>query len=350
MLSKKSKKSKQDFNVDISKDVADLATLIYENPPSFDVSLSDVSPRDESWNDHRNNTTDVAQVYRSSKFYKYYERMQECSHYLEFGISQDTGLKLKRSYFCHVRNCPVCQWRRSLYYKAKAYKVFDAIQEQYPDYRWLFLTLTVQNCHISDLRSTLNHMGRAWHKLIRRKDFAHVAGFIRTTEVTRDSKRPYTHAHPHYHCILLVKPSYFKGKNYIKHMDWVRIWAACLNVTYLPNVDIRAVRDNMGRSNTLRSVIPETFKYAVKPSDMLHDKTPQAANWFIIYTEQVHKLRFVATGGLLKDTLKDGDVSDQDMIATGEDAQDTDADDKRLLHFTYRPVKRSYIYNPKFNT
>ena len=96
MLTKKSKKSKQKI---VAKDTADLASLIYDNPPplSVELPLSDISPRDHNWDEHRNSTADVAQIYKQSKYRKYYDRMQECIHYLEFGISQDTVLKLKRS-------------------------------------------------------------------------------------------------------------------------------------------------------------------------------------------------------------------------------------------------------------
>ena len=41
-------------------------------------------------------------------------------------------------------------------------------------------------------------------KLTKRKEFALVDGWIRTTEVTRDKERPNEYAHPHFHVILMV--------------------------------------------------------------------------------------------------------------------------------------------------
>ena len=192
-------------------------------------------------------------------------------------------------------------------------------------------------------------------KLTKRKEFALVDGWIRTTEVTRDKERPNEYAHPHFHVILMVKPSYF-AKGYVKHMDWVRAWGECLRVDYLPNVDIRTVKpkakdiDDPGKG--IKSAIAETMKYAIKPEDMIGDESLQAVNWFHEYTRQVFKLRFVASGGALKNALKaDDKITDQDMITADQDPQaELIEKDPRRLNFTYLPTKKGYFYNPKYNT
>ena len=56
-----------------------------------------------------------------------------------------------------------------------------------------------------------------------------VAGFLRTTEVTRGMMATRLMAHPHFHALLLVKPSYFKGQGYIKQGDWVEMWSKALS-------------------------------------------------------------------------------------------------------------------------
>ena len=48
------------------------------------------------------------------------------------------------------------------------------------------LTLTVKNPPVTELRDTLKHMNDSWVRLIQTKRFkSGVAGFLRTTEVTR---------------------------------------------------------------------------------------------------------------------------------------------------------------------
>lgn len=312
------------------------------------LSLSEVSERDQVWDTHRAITYDVAQIYAQDvNFERLSERMTFCSTWLHFGFSD--GFKLKSASFCRVRNCPVCQWRKSLRWKAMMYKTYDQLKEQYPTHRWLFMTLTLANPLVEDLRTTLEVMHTAWRKFIKRKEFSLVDGWIRTTEITRDTKQPNTHAHPHYHVILLVKPSYF-AKGYVKQMDWVRIWGECLRVDYLPNVDIRTVKPKNGDNSKIRGVIAETLKYAVKPSDMLGDGSPQAKAWFLTYTEQVHKLRFIASGGLLRNALRDDiKLNDNQMIHINDDKQDDQSIDERRLNFTYYSIHRKYIYNPRYN-
>ena len=70
--------------------------------------------------------------------------------------------------------------------KAMMYQTYDKLREQYPTHRFVFLTLTVKNCEIGELRSTLQHMNKSWQRLKDRKEFmAGVEGWIRTTEITR---------------------------------------------------------------------------------------------------------------------------------------------------------------------
>lgn len=338
------------------KENTQIFEYIYENhpPKGVDLPLATVSDRDSVWDTHRNDTAAVGDIYaQCDEFERYSERMSDCSGYLLFGIGE-SGLVLKQANFCRVRYCPVCQWRKSLYWKAMMYQKYEQLRKEYPNHRFILLTLTLENPPITELRDTLQYMNKAWQRLIKRKQFGVVDGWIRTTEVTRDTQRPNTHAHPHFHCLLMVKPSYF-GKNYLKQMDWVRLWQSCLKVDYLPNVDIRVVKSK-GKakgepmnSDDVKAGVVETLKYAVKPADIIGDGSgSQASNeWFYELTRQTHRLRFVATGGALKDILKDDDISDKDMITPV--GTEEEATDKRRLNFTYYKRKRSYIYNPRFN-
>ncbi|MFY0080253.1 protein rep, partial [Acinetobacter baumannii] len=72
---------------------------------------------------------------------------------------------LKEVWFCRVRHCPVCQWRRSLRMRALMYKNIESVMNSYPSHRWIFLTLTVKNPHVTDLRSTLKEMNAGWQRL-----------------------------------------------------------------------------------------------------------------------------------------------------------------------------------------
>lgn len=159
-------------------------------PDGIDVPLASVSERDSVWDSHRIDTYYIEQMYAlECEFERYSERMGGCSGWLKFGFNEVNGLVLKQACFCRVRYCAMCQWRRSLLWKAMMYQTYDRIIQTHPTHRFIFLTLTVKNPAITDLRATLQHMNKSWQRLIKRKEFmAGVDGWVRTTEVTRPKK------------------------------------------------------------------------------------------------------------------------------------------------------------------
>ena len=208
---------------------------------SKDISLSDLSPKDKPWDKHRGFADRVQSHYAGSKFERYAQRVSFCSQILEFGLNMvkdDTlRLKLRSAKFCRVRHCPVCQWRRSLMWKAKAYQVLPKITSKYPTHRWLFMTLTQKNVPITELRETLIEMNKGFKRMVERKMFPAV-GWLRSMEVTRGRDG---NAHPHFHCLLMVPASYF-SHGYIKQHEWVTLWRECMRLDYNPVMDIQAVK------------------------------------------------------------------------------------------------------------
>ena len=51
------------------------------------------------------------------------------------------------------------------------FQQLPAIKEKYPAYRWVFLTLTVKNPPVTELRDTLKAMNSAWQRLAQTKRF-----------------------------------------------------------------------------------------------------------------------------------------------------------------------------------
>lgn len=342
---------------------------LYDNhpPEGVDINLEFVSARDSVWDIHRSDTLIVETMYAyKGEFERLSDRLGGCSGWLKYGHNEIEGLVLKQAFFCRVRYCPVCQWRKSLLWKALMYKSYDEIMQKYPTHRFVFLTLTIKNPLVVDLRETIQHMNKSWQRLIKRKEFSVVDGWVRTTEVTRPTlpkknkksptvycpKTKNTHAHPHFHVILMVKPSYFKGQRYIKQARWAELWGDCLRVDYLPVVDIRTVKAKKGNNDDdgVKSAIVETLKYAVKPDDIIEDyQNTKSREWFFELTRQTHKLRFVATGGVLKNVLRsDHDITNDDLIDTGNDSETIETDNRRL-NFTFYESAGKYLYNPNYN-
>jgi hypothetical protein len=211
-------------------------------------------------------------------------------------------------------------------WKAKAYKVLPKIVAAYPKYRWLFLTLTQRNVPITQLRETLQHMNRSFQRLSQLKAWPAI-GWLRSTEVTRGRDG---HSHPHFHCLLMVPSSYFSGRDYLKQADWVEMWKRSLRLDYDPVLDVQAVKQ--GRQPM--ELVPELLKYCTKESHLVEDKT-----WLIELTRQMHKMKCVTTGGVLKEYLKELEQEPEDLIGKDDEAEGTD---EASLFFGWKRQEKRY--------
>lgn len=308
---------------------SDSSNSVAVSIPQSEPALSELSERDKPWDKHRANTDKIERHYHGSEFQSYADRVKFCSQFLDFRlVPSDEGelkLKLNNARFCRVRHCPVCQWRRSLMWKAKAYKTLPKIEAKYPKYRWLFVTLTVKNCAIADLKETLKWMNQAFARLTKVKEWP-AEGWLKSVEVTRGKDGS---AHPHFHCLLLVKPAYF-SRNYLSQKKWCQLWKKALRVDYQPVLDVQAVK----KGQSPMSLVPELLKYATKESDMVGDR-----EWFLELTRQMHKMRCVSTGGLLKDYLKELEQEPEDLIGKDEEFDDVD---EGHFYFGWRRVEKKY--------
>jgi hypothetical protein len=232
-------------------------------------------------------------------------------------------------------------------WRAKAFRVLPKVIEEYPKSRFIFLTLTVKNCQLSELRETLTWMNKSWELLTKRKEWP-AQGWIKSVEVTRSSDDS---AHPHFHCLLMVPPSYFKGGAYLSQQRWSELWKACLKVDYNPVVNIQVIKPPKGTLEgqegvAMLTALCETLKYSVKPSDILQSDDSGMSNqdWLLSLTQQLHKTRAVATGGVLKQSMKLLEEEPDDLIHIDEDgANEADTESPRI-GFGWREKAKRYRY------
>lgn len=309
------------------------------NLPTFELEkdflgLSDISPKGKTWDKHRANADIVSDYYagkRKGGFAQYAHRISTCAEWLEFRLVPEPSvgllkLKLSNARFCRVRHCPVCQWRRSLMWKAKAYKILPHVVADYPKYRWLFITLTVKNCKIFELRPTLDWMNRAFRRLTELKAWP-ALGWVKSVEVTRG--RDGVSAHPHFHILAMVPPSYFSHR-YISQAKWVELWQQCLRIDYKPITYVRAI----AKHHNPRVIVPEILKYQVKEPDLVADR-----EWFLELTRQIHNTRAVATGGVLRQYMRSLEEEPQNLVGEDEEIDDVD---KGSLSFGWERELKKY--------
>jgi len=260
------------------------------------VLLREVSPEHQVWDEAKESAEGVALAYfTDTELERYGKEISACSNWIVLNFCKVGSEVIRRvsSMKCRVRHCPICQRARSMKLLKEMKEGLGLLLKDYPKNKWVFLTLTVPNCEMGDLKDVLSEMNKAWQRLIKRKKFSIIKGWLRSTEVTKGKSKDNT-AHPHFHVLLFV-PSYYFGNGYIKQENWASLWQSCMRLEVTPIVDVRAVKDVEGG---LKEVI-KVAHYSVKPTEITSDP-----EWFTDFHRQVFKKRFLAKGGLLKDYLK----------------------------------------------
>lgn len=276
---------------------------------------SNFLPRSEKkWDSHRAVTQEVEHAlaaYGDINQWKQADRVAQCSEWLEYRVppNPEERVRLQKAAFCHVRGCPVCEWRRTLRKTAQMYQNLPGIMEKLPQgTRFLFLTLTIANCRVEDLRENVELLYSAFKAIKRRKFWKeNVFGCVRVLEITHS--RAIEDSHPHLHVLLAVRASYFH-KHYMSQRRWTSEWKSALGVEYTPIMDIRTLKD--------AGTIPELCKYCVKEQDMLED-----IKWFVQCMAQLRGVHMYTQYGALRGLFSDQrSETDEDLVHAGEEGEE----------------------------
>ena len=301
------------------------------------------------WDLHKQNNLKLVELYKQAIKInpsvispKRLQDLADCANQLEYLQDAEGNKKLYKTYFCRVRLCPMCQWRRSLKLFSQVSKITDYINNQNDDVRYLFITLTQKNCNGSELVQEINKINKSFSLLVDKTKRVQPAtkfkkmllGYIKSTEVTYNPKtKTY---HPHLHCIFAVQGEYFNKANYINKNTWRAIWADLLKVDYLPQINVQAIKPARQQK-----AVAELAKYPAKVSSILNLPQMQAVQVVMDLTTLCYKRRFVAFGGIFKKTkallkLQDVEAENADLVGAGN-----------IKEFNY-VARAIYKYNVKF--
>ena len=296
---------------------------------------ADTAQQGDSWNNAKKEAETVSWLFgahASSRVKRWGERIAECGHRVTFSFKKtDEGWRRKVSgaKLCRCRMCPICRWRRSLRLQHTLKARLEYLRKEKPGLAAVFLTLTVRNCDVSDLKETSRIMLKGWSKLTRRKSFRGVAGYLRTLEVTRGKDGP-MRAHPHIHALLLVDPETFDVREW-DNFAWADEWGSTMGLDYRPVVDIRPVTD-------MERAVIEVAKYLVKPgSDTMRE------GWLPEVALQLDGIRAMATGGIIRQV--DDEEIEEDSEEAGTLVEALPWIPGRLPG-KLRVVEMSYVWNP----
>jgi len=253
------------------------------------------------------------------KYIKKAIKIHECAETLIFKQIEDR-FKLYQAFFCRIRTCPECAWRREQKIYGQATLCLEPLVKE--GYVPLFLTLTVINIKFKDHKAALDNFYKAFNYLTRRKEFKQaIHGYFRVLEVTYNVTRD--DYHPHFHCILMVKPEYFNKKDktskdyiYINHERWRELWAEALGVDYMPQVNIKKIKARSEKE--LLKALAEVAKYTVKVNDVINAKVLEEFDIMLAYR------RLIGMGGVIKAKHKElnlDDPEDGDLENTNNETE-----------------------------
>lgn len=270
-------------------------------------------------------------------------QMRDCANYLVFSETEGNKRKLVDANFCRIRLCPMCNWRKSLKMFSQVSEITDVMMSEVK-VRFIFLTLTVRNPVAEELTATLNSMNEGLKYLLQKsKNFApakklkeNLLGYLKSTEITFNSGQ--NTYHPHFHILLAVRPSYF-DTGYIKRKDYQSMWQQALHLDYLPQVDVRVIK------NATSKTIAEMSKYPTKTADLLKiEDEDKAVNALITLHRAMFKRRLVTFGGLFRDIkakLKLDDIEEGSLVHTESKSESLNAVAYTL--FRYSKVYGCYV-------
>lgn len=237
--------------------------------------------------------------------YRKASNVKQCGDTIFFVRDDRGNLHVNEAWFCHSRLCPLCSWRRAIKYSANLCNMLESALNEQPHAAFLFLTLTEQNCLGSELHNRLKLMTKGFHDLTQyRKVKKNLLGYIRSTEVTvNNTTQMY---HPHLHAILMVKSTYFSGKdNYISQRQWSQLYQRARKLTYVPIVNIQAIRPNYRKNkNSILAAAQEIAKYQVKSQDIITGNIDNDLRIVKDLEEALYGTRSIAFSKLFK-TLND---------------------------------------------
>lgn len=259
-----------------------------------------------------------------------YSKVLNCGTCLEFGVDKNGITHLTNGNFCRNRICPMCQFRKSEKLFAQAIQIVEKLEKD--GYRFLHIVFTIPNSQnelelVNDIKKLYNSFGKLWkYKDIKRA----FKGCLRCLEISYNYDN--NTFHPHLHCLVVVKKSYFTdSKVYLSYDKLRSLWQKACKADLPYQISVRAVKEGDYKG------VAEVCKYSVKPLKF-DDTQEQWQNERVILTIgwKLKGTRFLQKYGVLKEEWHNMFVDD--------DEDDVIIDTKQMFdyYYTYEWTKNGY--------
>jgi hypothetical protein len=204
------------------------------------------------------------------------KRLRDCCNWYteRMGLNIQTNeriIKKDINHTCKSKYCVICEKRKnSLYFQ----NMMENIVELPKEYGIMFMTLTVENCKLTDLKKTLKIMSESQNRMRGRLNTYLMGrkkkqlGYFGCTEITYLNKNGTKKivngeqmAHPHKHLEIVVPMEKLREKS-ISQKELTRMWNECLQGEMKGFVDIRTTNGDI-------SSLKELIKYTTKHTEYI---------------------------------------------------------------------------------
>jgi plasmid rolling circle replication initiator protein Rep len=286
--------------------------------------------------------------FNKSKAFKF----GSCSEYVSESKTYSSGnqaIYMKSGYTGTCKNnlCPICNWRKVNKLGKETELLARKMIKDNPKLGFIFLTLTMKNPKLFNLRANIEDLNKAWQRLSQTKRFrGSFKGFVRSLEFP-PQKNDKSRTHVHLHVMLIIDTStYLKGQDYISQKDFTAMWKKALRADYTPMVDVRAVYkkgadgkkipmrnlNSEERTEAVISAVKETIKYPAKPIDLIK-MTDENLKTLMA---QISNVRLISHGGLFKIYRRDFVTSSEILKEREEEIIKADTTRETYLEETFR--------------
>jgi plasmid rolling circle replication initiator protein Rep len=292
------------------------------------------------WKSKKTNSLKLADSFKRLGMYTIQEKVLNCGSVLVFKVYSDNSKKLMKAYFCQNRLCPMCNWRRSNALKREIETIVKTSKSQYEitnqGYKmdFIFLTMNCKNVEGIALSDQITHLMKSFQRLTQLADVKKIAiGTVRVLEITRNKNtrsKSFGTYHPHFHVLIGVDDSYFKGKDYISQSKWIKLWRQSLRVDYDPGVNIQKVKPKR-KDQTIESAVVETAKYTVKDTDYIVDSHKETDEAVATLSDALRNRRLIAYGGLFMIVKKLLKLNDSDVVASSDEEDENGLEEVGMI-------------------
>lgn len=212
--------------------------------------------------------------------------MLTCCDHVTLFINNNGVPELSQIFFCKQKYCPTCSRRKSLKAYAVGMKLYEELAKEYA---FLHVVLTVRNCEADNIRNTIRLLFKESSALFKSKLCAGFKGVLRCLEISHNEERG--DFHPHLHCLVAVRKSYFTSRSYVSVESLRSEWADRMKQT--------TASVYMSRIREPEKAIAEICKYCVKPLQL--EGVPTHI-YEILYMQTKH-VRHMQSYGVIRETL-----------------------------------------------